>query len=117
MEDCVFCKIVKGKIPCNKIWEDENFLAFADVKPIGEGHTLVITKKHFNDLVDLDEETSKEYLDIIKHVGKLLMKKYNCDGFNVVLNNGKSAGQIVKHVHFHILPRKEGDNKRGIFIG
>jgi histidine triad (HIT) family protein len=117
MNDCIFCKIVKGEIPCVKIWEDEDFIAIADVKPVGEGHTLVIPKKHFDTLMDLDEDIEKKYIGAIKKTGEILMKKYNAQGFNSVLNNGKVAGQLVNHVHFHILPRREGDNKRGIYIG
>ena len=66
---------------------------------------------------ELDDETSQQYISVIKEVGKILMKKYNADGFNLVLNNGKVAGQIIEHVHFHILPRKKGDNKSEILIG
>ena len=116
-KDCIFCKICRGEIPCEKIWESEEFLAFADANPIGVGHTLVIPKKHFETLLDLDKEFSEKYISALQSVGKILMKKYNSDGFNVVLNNGQSAGQIVGHVHFHILPRKKGDNQQGIFIG
>ena len=116
-ENCIFCKIVAGEIPAERIWEDEEFMAFADIKPAGEGHTLVVPKKHFNTLMDLNESVSNKYIDAIKKTGEILMKKYNADGFNSVLNNGEAAGQIVHHVHFHILPRKKGDNKRGIFIG
>lgn len=115
--DCIFCKIVKGEIPSTKVWEDENYLAFADANPVGEGHTLVVPKKHFDTLIDLDEETSKNYLEAIKQVAKALMEKHKAQGFNMVVNNGKSAGQIVNHVHFHILPRKEGDTKGGLNIG
>ena len=116
-KECIFCKIAKGEIPCQKIWEDKNFISFLDIKPVGEGHTIIIPKKHFNTMMDLDKETSDKYLFEIKEVAKILMKKYKADGFNLVVNNGKGAGQIVGHVHFHMLPRKEGDNKRGIFIG
>jgi len=116
-EECVFCKIVKGEISSEKIWEDESFMAFADANPVGEGHTLLIPKKHFETLLDVDEEFSVKYIFALQGVGKMLIEKYNADGFNVVLNNGKSAGQVVGHVHFHLLPRKEGDNKRGIFVG
>jgi len=115
--DCIFCKIVKGEIPCEKIWEDEDFIAFADVHPIAEGHTLVIPKKHFEKLTDVEEEIAQKYIMALQNVSNVLMEKYNSDGFNIVLNNGKSAGQVVPHVHFHMLPRKEGDNKKGIFIG
>ena len=116
-DDCIFCKIAEGKVPSVKIWEDKEFLAFADLNPAGEGHTLIIPKKHFDTLMDLDEKTSEKFISSLKKVSKVLMKKHNGDGFNIVLNNGKVAGQIVGHVHFNILPRKEGDNKKGLFIG
>lgn len=116
-ENCIFCKIVEGKIPAEKIYEDENFLAISDIKPVGEGHTLIISKKHFSTLIDLDEKVSGTYIEAIKKTAKTLMGRYNSTGFNVVLNNGESAGQMVNHIHFHLLPRKKGDNKRGIFLG
>lgn len=107
--DCIFCKIAKGGVPAEKVFEDDSFIAFADVNLVSEGHTLIVSKKHFNTLMDLDEETSRQYISAIKEVGKILMKKYDADGFNLLLNNGKIAGQVVEHVHFHIIPRKKGD--------
>jgi histidine triad (HIT) family protein len=109
MENCIFCKIVKGEIPSKKIWEDSEFISFLDVKPVGEGHTLIIPKKHFNTLMDLNKDISERYIDAIKKTGKILMENHNADGFNVILNNGEVAGQIINHVHFHFLPRKKGD--------
>ena len=117
MNNCIFCKIVKGEIPAEKVYEDKEFIAILDINPVGEGHTLVIPKKHFDDLMSLDKKISSNYLEVIQKVVKILIKKYKCEGFNVVLNNGEIAGQIVKHIHFHILPRTKGDNKKGIFIG
>ncbi|MFA4952881.1 MAG: HIT family protein [Candidatus Pacearchaeota archaeon] len=117
MDECIFCKIARGEILSKKIWEDENFLAVLDVKPVGEGHTLIIPKKHFENLLDLDTEISLNYIGALQKTAKILMNKYKSSGFNIVLNNGKVAGQIVGHVHFHLLPRREGDNMRGIFIG
>ena len=117
MIECVFCKIVKGEISSEKIYEDNDFISFLDAKPVGVGHTLVIPKKHFDNLLDIDENFSSKYISAIQKTGKILMDKYNVDGFNIVLNNGEAAGQLVHHVHFHVLPRKKGDNKRGIFIG
>jgi len=117
MVECIFCKIVKGEISAEKIYEDEEFMAILDINPVGEGHTLVMPKKHFDDLMSLDNNISSKYVEVIQKVVRILIGKYDADGFNVVLNNGEVAGQVVKHVHFHILPRKKGDNKRGIFIG
>ncbi len=109
MEDCIFCRIVKGEIPSEKVYEDEKFLAFADANPIKEGHSLIVPKEHFETLLDLEEEYSKEYMDVIKKVSKILVEKHDAEGFNVVLNKGRVAGQIIKHIHFHIIPRKEND--------
>jgi len=115
-EECIFCKIVSGSVPCDKVWENERFLAFADIKPVGPGHTLIVPKKHFDKLVDLDKEASREYIESVQEVGRVLMKEFNADGFNIALNNGKSAGQVIDHVHFHILPRREGDNLKGVIL-
>ena len=117
MTDCIFCKIVKGEIDSAKIWEDENFLAFLDANPKCEGHTLIIPKKHFDNLESLDIINSSKCIEAIQEIGKILMQKYDAEGFNLLLNNGEVAGQIVEHVHFHLLPRKEGDDKKGIIIG
>ena len=116
-KECIFCEIASGKIKTDKIYQNEDFIAFYDINPVGEGHTLIIPKKHFNSLMDLDKETLEKYLFAVKEVAKIIIKKYKADGFNIVVNNGKAAGQVIGHVHFHLLPRKEGDNKRGIFIG
>ena len=117
MEDCIFCKIAKGKIPTeNFIYEDEHFVAFLDAKPRCEGHTLVVPKKHFKDLLELDEEISEKYISVLKKIAKILIDKYNVPAFNIFLNNGSEAGQAVWHTHFHILPRKKGDSGKGIFI-
>ncbi|HUW43668.1 MAG TPA: HIT domain-containing protein [Bacillota bacterium] len=112
MEECIFCKIVKGEIPSEKVWEDSEFISFLDAKPRIKGHTLIIPKKHFNTLMDLEDDISKKYIGAIKKTGKILMEKYNAGGFNVVLNNGKVAGQIINHIHFHLVPRKKGDKKQ-----
>ena len=116
-DDCIFCKIVKGEFPCDKIFENENFLAFLDKNPAGEGHTLIIPKKHFNTFLDVDKKYSSEFMGFLQEVGEILLKKYEAEGFNVILNNGSAAGQEVNHVHFHILPRKDGDGKKGFYLG
>jgi histidine triad (HIT) family protein len=110
-EECVFCKIVKGEISVEKIYENDNFFSFPDANPIVEGHTLVIPKKHFKTFLDLPATLGTELLDCIKKTTMKLMKKYKADGFNIANNNFPCAGQAVHHVHFHIIPRKEKDGK------
>ena len=113
MEDCIFCKIAKGEVEYVKIWEDENFMAILDVAPQVRGHALIISKEHFENIMEMPEELGPELLDCIKKTATVLMKKFGCGGFNVLNNTNEVAGQIVKHVHFHVLPRKKGD---GYFV-
>lgn len=109
MKDCIFCKIVEDKISSTKINESENFIAIFDTAPQVEGHTLIVSKKHFETILNLPENFSNEFLQFIKETSKKLIKKYNAEGFNLIINTNKSAGQIVDHFHLHILPRKKGD--------
>ncbi len=111
MGECIFCKIVKGEIPCDIIYENDNFFSISDVNPIVEGHSLIISKKHFETTLDLPDSLGAELLDCIKKTSLILMKKYNVEGFNVLNNSFEVAGQIVKHVHFHIFPRKKNDGE------
>ncbi len=108
MEDCIFCKIANGKIPSEKIYENDNFFAIPDANQQIEGHTLIISKKHFETSLDLPSTLGTELLDCIKKTVLILVEKHKLEGFNIVSNNFECAGQVVKHVHFHILPRKEG---------
>ena len=110
--NCVFCKISNGEIPSDKIYENDNFFSVPDANPKVEGHSLVISKKHFKTTLDLPNSIGSELLDCIKQTSLKLMEKYDASGFNVQNNNFEVAGQLVKHVHFHILPRKEGDGLR-----
>jgi len=109
MEECVFCNIVNNKIPCIKVYEDDDFLAFLDIHPINRGHTLVIPKKHYKDLFEIDEDILKKYLLVIKKVAFATKKALNADGINIGMNNGETAGQVVMHAHIHIIPRFTSD--------
>jgi histidine triad (HIT) family protein len=111
MDNCVFCNIIKGDIPTKKIYENENFFSIPDAKPIVEGHSLVISKKHFKTSLDLPNSLGTELLDCIKKTSLKLIEDYNASGFNIMNNNFESAQQIVKHVHFHIIPRKKDDGE------
>jgi len=109
MDDCIFCKIVNGEVPSEKVYEDENFLAIKDVNPKVEGHTLLIPKKHFKIMLDMPSSLGNEMLDTVKKVALKLMDEEKAEGFNLIMNNYEVAGQIVPHAHVHILPRKKDD--------
>jgi len=104
--DCLFCKIVNGDIPCYKIYEDEFVLAFLDINPDCDGHTLIIPKKHFTDLDDIDSDTLNNINVAAKKVKKLLEERLNCDGISLLQNNG--AVQEIKHYHLHLKPYYSG---------
>lgn len=110
MTECIFCRISNGEIPAERIYENSNFFSILDTHPKIEGHSLIISKKHFENVLDLPSISGKDFLDCVKNTYIKLMKKYDSTGFNIVGNNFESAGQVVKHVHFHLLPRKEKDN-------
>ena len=108
MEDCIFCKIIKGEIPSNKVYEDDEILAFHDVNPAAPIHILVIPKKHIKSLVDLqkdDEELIGKKYGIINKIAE--EQGFKDDGFRVIVNCGKNGGQEVMHLHFHILAGKK----------
>lgn len=109
MENCAFCKIAKGEISAEKIYENKNFFSIPDKNPQTEGHSLVISKKHFNTILELNSTLGSELIDCIKNTAIKIIKKTKSEGFNVINNNFKSAGQLIPHVHFHIVPRKKGD--------
>ena len=110
MNDCLFCKIVSGKIPSYKIYEDENFLAFLDINPVNQGHTLVIPKKHSKNILEIDEETLKNLVIIVKELSIKIKTILKADGINIMINNELDAGQIIFHTHIHIIPRFANDN-------
>lgn len=103
--DCIFCAIALGEIPSFKIYEDDLVLAYLDINPFTEGHTLVIPKVHSTGLLDTDDRLLGEIIVRVKRVAAHLKEALPCDGFNILQNNGEAAGQTVKHVHFHIVPR------------
>lgn len=104
---CIFCKIIKGDLPAHRIYEDERSLAFLDIKPNGLGHTLVIPKTHSVTIEETSEEDLKHLALVIKKVGARLKDKLKCPAYNIILNNGKEAGQEIPHLHFHLIPRQK----------
>lgn len=109
MKDCIFCKIIKGEIPCHKIYEDENVLAFLDIENDFYGHTLVIPKKHCTNIFDADDKILLEVMKAVKKISNYYISDCGFEGVHTFNNNGKEAGQSVMHLHFHIKPRKSGD--------
>jgi histidine triad (HIT) family protein len=106
MKNCIFCKIINGDIPCYKVNENEEFLAFLDITQATSGHTLVIPKSHSNNLID---SVTTGYLEFIQETMKKLSEKLNVSDFNLLSNIGIQAGQEVFHTHFHIVPRSKND--------
>lgn len=109
MEDCIFCKIIKGEIPAKKIYEDEKYLAFLDIKPNTKGHSLVIPKKHITNFTELTKAEVGELAQIVHKIAPQVVKLLSSDSFFLGLNNGRESGQIVDHVHWHIIPRYSDD--------
>lgn len=108
MSDCIFCKIIKNEIPCSKVYEDKEVLAFLDIEPASEGHTLVIPKKHYETIAEIDKKDLEKTIEIVRKISKSLLN-FN-EGINIMQNNKLVAGQIVNHIHFHIIPRNKNDN-------
>lgn len=108
-ENCIFCKIVAGEIPSKTIYEDELFKVIMDVSPATKGHCLVLPKNHYATLFELGEEETKALLPVAKKVATKMKDALNCDGFNLVQNNGEVANQTVPHFHLHLIPRYVGD--------
>lgn len=106
---CVFCKIVDGSIPSYKIYEDNDVLAFLDISQVTRGHTLVIPKKHFENIFELDPEIAKILFEKVILISKILKESLNINDLNLLNNNGKLAYQSVNHYHIHLLPRYEND--------
>ena len=110
MKNCIFCKLISKEIPCYKIYEDKDIYAFLDISPVNIGHTLVIPKKHYNTLLDCDDETLCKLIKAVKKISKAVYKSMNAEGFNIGVNTGKVAGAGYKdHLHIHIVPRWKED--------
>ena len=111
-EDCIFCKIANGDIPSKTLYEDEDFRIILDLGPATKGHALMLPKHHFANLYELSDETAAKVLPLAKKVATQMKEKLGCDGFNLVQNNGETAGQTVFHFHLHMIPRYENDGQK-----
>lgn len=106
---CIFCDIVNGKIPCYKIYENNNAMAFLDLSNDSNGHTLVIPKKHFKNILDCDKDVLCDVIEMVQKISKHYVENCGIEGVNILSANEESAEQFVLHLHFHILPRYKND--------
>ncbi len=109
MDECIFCRIVKGDLPSVKVHEDERHLAFLDLYPAKKGHTLVIPKSHSVHFSEMPDTELGELISFARKVAASVKTALGADGINLFLNEGGAAGQLVFHVHFHVIPRFSGD--------
>jgi histidine triad (HIT) family protein len=105
MRDCIFCKIVAGEIPAEKIYEDEHILAFMDIAPINHGHVLIIPRDHHGSSATIPEDVAGRMFRVAARIGVAQKRALDCDGFNLHLADGECAGQVVMHAHLHVIPR------------
>lgn len=111
-QSCIFCRIVRKEIPSTVVYEDDHVLGFLDVSPVRPGHTLIIPKAHYPQILDVPQDLAGPLLLATQKVGHALMKATGAQGFNMLQNNFAAAGQMVYHVHWHLIPRSEGDGLR-----
>ena len=109
MSDCVFCKIAGGEIPSCRVYEDDTKLAFLDIAPIRPGHTLLVPKKHFEWISHMSAAEAGDLLSALPGLAAAIVEATGVEGYNVFQTNGACSGQVVPHVHFHIIPRQAGD--------
>lgn len=112
MSDCIFCRIAEGRIPCFKVFEDDQVLAFLDIGPIQDGHTLVIPKHHCSRLDGCPPQVLEALMIRLSRIAGAVREAMGAEGYNILCNNGRAAGQLVEHLHFHVIPRNTGD---GVF--
>ncbi len=112
MEDCIFCRIIKGEIPARKVFEDDDHIAFLDIQPANPGHTLVLPKRHYPTLAETPDEELGKLFVIAKRAAKAAADAVGTPAFNLIVNNGPEAGQIIGHVHIHAIPRFPDDGHR-----
>ena len=109
MSSCIFCKIAAGEIPSATLYEDEDFRVILDIAPAAKGHAILLPKKHAANLFEAEDDMLAKALPVVKKVSAALCKTLNCDGINVLQNNGEAAGQTVFHLHIHMIPRYKED--------
>ncbi len=115
-DDCIFCKIIVKEIPSKILYQNNDTIAFLDIFPISQGHTIVIPKIHYANLETIPVDELHEVMKTVKIVSNLIYKNLNIDGYNILQNNYKAAGQVINHFHIHIIPRSSADGKFKLII-
>ena len=110
-ENCIFCKIAAGEIPSKTIHEDEDFRVILDLGPVTKGNALILPKEHYKKIYELPEETAGKAMKLAKKMAAHMTERLSCDGFNILQNNGETAGQSVFHFHMHLIPRYQNDGQ------
>lgn len=110
-DDCIFCKLANGVFPTNTIYEDNSFRVILDLGPATKGHALILPKNHYANIYEIPEDVAGDVMKLAKKMATHMTEKLNCDGFNLVQNNGEAAGQTVFHFHYHLIPRYKDDNQ------
>lgn len=111
-DNCIFCKIAAGEIPSKTLYEDEQFRVILDLGPAAKGHALILPREHYANIYEIPEEIAALSMRLAKKMAVLITEKMNCDGFNIVQNNGAVAGQTVSHFHMHLIPRYKDDGQK-----
>ncbi len=111
MSDCIFCKIIAGELPASKVYEDDNTVAIVDIGPVAKGHVLVIPKVHCDPIMEAPEKSLTHAIVVVRKLARAITKALNADGINIAQANGKCAGQMIPHVHFHLIPRYDHEGK------
>ena len=111
-DNCIFCKIANGEIPSKTLYEDEKFRVILDLGPAAKGHALILPKSHYADLYELPEDTAADAMILASKMAAWITDRLQCDGFNLMQNNGETAGQTVFHFHMHLIPRYRDDGQK-----
>ena len=111
-DNCIFCKIANGEIPSKTLYEDEKFRVILDLGPAAKGHALILPKSHYADLYELPEDTAADAMILARQMAARITDRLQCDGFNLMQNNGETAGQTVFHFHMHLIPRYRDDGQK-----
>jgi histidine triad (HIT) family protein len=106
MSECIFCQIIQKQLPASVVYEDEQVVAFLSNRPVNEGHTLVVPKKHYANIYEISEDETAYLFKIVKQVALAVRESVDAEGIRIVQNNGEAAGQVVFHLHVHVIPMK-----------